>query len=563
MVGRILILFQREIRGLHEAAYLLGAFALLSQLLALLRDRLLAYNFGAGETLDIYYAAFRIPDLIFVSIASLVSLYVLIPFLSDQGRSKEEQRLFLDRITSFFTVCVVAISAVAFIAAPALLQALFPGLASSEEFSELVLLTRILLLQPIFLGLSNIAASITQLHGRFLLYAVSPLFYNAGIIIGVVFLYPLFGVPGLAYGVVGGAFLHLAVQLPSLIKSGFLPRLTLTWKFFELRRVLALSFPRALALSANQIALLFLTAHASLMESGSIAAFNFSFNLQSVPLSVIGVSYSVAAFPTLARLFGNGERAQFLAHITTAARHIIFWSLPSVVLCIVLRAQIVRVVLGSGEFDWSDTRITAAALALFAVSLLAQGLVLLFVRGFYAAGNTRLPLILNTFSSLLVVVFTFFFLQAFEHIPSWRFFVESLLRVEDLPRTKMLMLPLSYSLASLVNVSLLWFVFQRHFKEFSAPTIRSFFEIFSGSVIMGFIAHEGLSVFGRLFDLNTFLGIFAQGFLSGVLGIAGGAAVLWILGNIEMREVWASLHRQFWRRRTLIPENPDSSTLIS
>jgi len=80
---------------------------------------------------------------------------------------------------------------------------------------------------------------------------------------------------------------------------------------------------------------------------------------------------------------------------------------------------------------------------------------------------------------------------------------------------------------------------------------------------MGFIAHEGLSVFGRLFDLNTFLGIFAQGFLSGVLGIAGGAAVLWILGNVEMREVWASLHRQFWRRRTLIPENPDSSTLIS
>src|SRR3989338_9630288 len=153
MVGRILILFQREVRGLHEAAYLLGVFALLSQLLALLRDRLLAYHFGAGETLDIYYAAFRIPDLIFVSIASLVSLYVLIPFLSDQTRSKEEQRLFLDRITSFFTVCVVAISVVAFIAAPALLQALFPGLASPGESSELVLLTRILLLQPIFLGL--------------------------------------------------------------------------------------------------------------------------------------------------------------------------------------------------------------------------------------------------------------------------------------------------------------------------------------------------------------------------------------------------------------------------
>ena len=563
MVGRILTLFQRETRGLHEAAYLLGAFALLSQLLALVRDRLLAYHFGAGTTLDLYYAAFRIPDLIFVSIASLVSFYVLIPFLSDRERNKEEQRVFLDRITTFFTLCIVAVSGAAFIAAPLLLQILFPGLTSPEELSKLLPLTRILLLQPILLGLSNIAASVTQLQGRFLLYAVSPLFYNIGIIGGVVLLYPLFGLSGLAWGVVGGAFLHLAIQIPFLVRSGLFPHLTFQWKFPELYRVLALSFPRTLALSANQIALLFLTAYASLMEAGSIAAFNFSFNLQSVPLSVIGISYSVAAFPTLARLFSNGERAQFLAHITAAARHIIFWSLPSVVLFIVLRAQIVRVVLGSGEFDWSDTRITAAALALFAVSLLAQGLVLLFVRGFYAAGNTRVPLILSGFSSLLVVAFTFFFLNLFEQVSLWRFFIESLFRVEDLPRTSMLMLPLSYSLASFVNVGLLWVVFQRHFKEFSAPTTRSFFEIFSGSVIMGFIAYESLSVFGRLFDLDTFFGIFAQGFLSGVLGIMGGALVLWVLGNAEIREVRASLHRQFWRQKALAPENPDSSTLIS
>src|SRR3990167_4244362 len=117
MVGRILILFQREIRGLHEAAYLLGAFALLSQLLALVRDRLLAHEFGAGGTLDVYYAAFRLPDLIFVSVASLVSLYVLIPFLSDATRQTlEEQRAFLSRMVSFFALTVTGVGLTAFIA---------------------------------------------------------------------------------------------------------------------------------------------------------------------------------------------------------------------------------------------------------------------------------------------------------------------------------------------------------------------------------------------------------------------------------------------------------------
>ena len=563
MVGRLFTLLHREIRGLHEAAYLLGVFAILSQILALIRDRLLAAHFGAGATLDTYYAAFRLPDFIFVSVASLVSLYVLIPFLSEipEGQG-EKQRAFLSRIVSFFTFLIIGASAIAFLLAPVLLRALFPGF-DATHFNELVLLTRILLLQPIFLGLSNIAASVTQLHGRFVLYAITPLFYNLGIIAGVLWLYPIFGIMGLGMGVVLGAMLHLGIQIPFIVRHKVFPRLTLSFNGTELRRLLALSIPRTIALSANQIALLALTGFASLQASGAITTFNFSFNLQSVPLSIIGISYSVAAFPTLARLFSSGVHQEFLAHITAAARHIIFWSTPAMVLCIVLRAQIVRVVLGSGQFNWEDTRLTAAALALFAISIVAQGLVLLFVRGFYAAGNTRTPLIVNSICSMLVIAFGFLFLNIFSTVPTFRFFMESLLRVEDLPRTGMLMLPLAYSLAAIVNVLALWTLFRRHFKGFQMQIARSFLESFATSMVMGFVAYECLTIFGRIFDLNQFLGIFAQGFFSGLLGIIAGTTLLWVLGNAEAREVKSALHKKFWKSRTLAAETPDPSTLIS
>ena len=562
MVRRILTLLFSEVRGLHEAAYLLGGFALLTQILALLRDRLLAHFFGAGELLDAYFAAFRLPDLLFVGVASLFSLYVLIPFLSEPSRaSAEAQRALLGRVVSLFGLLMAAGAGLMFFAAPALLAVLFPDLAARSP--ELASLTRLLLLQPFFLGLSGIAASVTQLRGRFVLFAVGPLFYNLGIVGGILWLAPHFGLMGLGAGVVLGAALHLSVQLPFIVRAGFLPRLTPAVWSRELGDVLRLSLPRTLALSANQLALLALTALASSLAAGSIAAFNFSFNLQAVPLTIIGVSYSVAAFPTLARLFSNGERQAFLGNVATAARHIIFWSLPAAVLFIVLRAQIVRSILGSGSFSWSDTRITAAALALFSVSVLAQALVLLLTRAFYAAGSTRLPLIANVASAALSTLAALGFLALFKAEPLFRFFVESLLRVEDLPRTAMLMLPLGYSLAALLNAAVLWISFGRRFGRLPGAPGRTFFETLSAAVIMGFVAYACLDVLGRLLPLSTFSGVFFQGLIAGMLGIAAGCAVLWLLGNREVREVRESLRRKFWRASTVAPESSEPGALAS
>ena len=555
MVKSILSVLQKEVRGLHEAAYVLAVFAIASQVLALLRDRIFTSQFGAGEVLDVYYAAFRIPDFIFVSVASLVSLSVLIPFLTEKlNSSKSEAREFINSIFSIFALVIISVSAVAFVFAPDILSRLFPGLVDAGKFSDLILITRIILLQPILLGFSSLLASVVHVYQRFILYAISPLLYNIGIIFGVLVLYPSYGSAGLGIGVVIGALLHLLIQIPFILKQGFLPKLSLGNRLKTIKKVMLLSLPRTLALSANQIALIMLFSFASLITAGSISVFNLSFNLQSVPLAIIGASYSVAAFPTLVRLYTNGDREAFFSHVTIAARHIIFWSIPAIVLFIVLRAQIVRVILGSGEFTWTDTRLTAASLAFFAISLLAQSLVLLFVRGYYAAGKTLKPLIINVFSSILVIVFAYILLRVFNSYDTFRYFIESLLRVEGIEGTGVLMLPLSYSLALIINASLFWILFQRDFSKFSATLSNTFFESLSAAVVMGFVVHQFLNIFDDIFDLNTFFGIFSQGFLSGIIGIAAGLIMLHLLGNIEIKEVWRSLHKKFWKTRVISSE---------
>ncbi|MEX0917101.1 MAG: lipid II flippase MurJ [Candidatus Paceibacterota bacterium] len=551
MVRRAFNLLYREVRGLHEAAYLLGLFALFSQALALIRDRVFAHYFGAGATLDVYYAAFRIPDLIFVGIASLVSVYVLIPFLSERLlESKEKAREFLSSVFSFFALLIIGVSVVAFFLVPYLAEALFPGLKGGGTLDDLILLTRILLLQPILLGFSSLFASVTQVHHRFILYATSPLFYNLGIISGAIFLFPVFGIAGLGMGVVLGAFFHLAIQLPFLFEERLSPLLKVP-DFKLIGEVFALSLPRTIALSAGQITLLFLVAFASLLQPGSIAIFSFSYNLQSVPLMVIGASYSVAAFPTLARLFSEGDRERFFLHVSTALRHILFWSLPIIVLFIVLRAQIVRVILGSGAFDWDDTRLVAAGLALFVISLAAQSVVLLLARGYYAAGNTMKPLVVNVLSSFVSLLSAYLLMKVFLSNDAWREFFEVFLRVEGIPGTAVLMLPLGYSIGMTLNAVILFALFRQDFKRRSLVVLSSLWRSALAALLAGIVSYATLRVLDGFLDLNTFVGIFTQGFTAGVLGLISGGWLLYLVESKEFKEAFDSVKGRFWKRNTI------------
>ncbi|MBU2329868.1 hypothetical protein KKG57_00145, partial [Patescibacteria group bacterium] len=182
MVRAILKTLSAPVRGLHQAAYVLAGLTLASQILALLRDRLFAHSFGAGEILDLYYAAFKVPDLVFALVASLVSAYVLIPRIT--GGSKEQNRKLLSQTASFLLIGGGLLCLLLALFVPSFIFVLFPNAATSQHAESFVLLTRLLLIQPILLGLSGIITSVTQVSRRFVLFALSPVLYNLGIIFG-------------------------------------------------------------------------------------------------------------------------------------------------------------------------------------------------------------------------------------------------------------------------------------------------------------------------------------------------------------------------------------------
>ncbi len=557
MVKRVLKIFHKEISGLHEAAYLLAFFAILSQLMALARDRLLAYSFGAGGSLDLYYAAFELPDFIFITVASMVSISVLVPFLIEKLEvSKALGKKFVDNIFSFFFILIIVISIIAYFLMPYLAATIFPKLVKASPNSDFIGMARILLLSPILLGISNFLASITQVYRRFLIYAISPLLYNFGIIIGIVFFYPIFGLKGLAFGVILGAILHFSIQIPFVWKQGLIPRFSFNIDFANIGKVVFLSIPRTITLGISQIALIFLVSFASRMSEGSVSVFNFSMNLQTVPLSIIGVSYSIAAFPTLSRLFSSGQKDKFLQQIITSSRHIIFWSIPISVLFIVLRAQIVRTILGAGKFSWEDTRLTAASLALFTVSIIAQSLLLLFIRGYYAMGNTKKPLYAGLFSGAMIVFFSYGFIKLFNAFPMFQYFIESLLRVGGIPGTVVLMLPLGYSLALIVNCVILAINLHKDFPDYIKAITNTLFQSFGASIIMGSVSYLCLNILDKVFNLNKLWGVFSQGLISGLIGLCSFILVLKLLKNYEIIEIWRTLHKKIWKVRPIAPDVP-------
>lgn len=562
MVRRIFRFFGREIEGLHEAAYVLAFFTFMSQLLAVVRDRLLASTFGASEIVDIYYASFRVPDLMFVLMTSFISASVLVPFLAQNIKNKDVTQKTIDSLFSVFMILAVGVSILVFIFAPHVLKIVMPGIMSggasgSTAAADLVAFTRILLLSPILLGISQLFGSIVQVYRKFFVYAISPVLYNFGIIVGILCFYPIWGNVGLIYGVVVGLLLHILVQFPTILKHQLVPKLTLNIQWKKIKEIIWTSLPRTITLASSQIILLVLVSVASILSVGSISIFNFSYNLQSVPLAIIGVSYSLAAFPTLSRLFVDGKREEFLGQLIAAARHIIFWSFPVIVMFVVLRAQIVRTILGAGEFNWSDTRLTAAALAIFAISVLAQSLILLFVRGYYSAGETKKPLVINLTSTLITFALIFLFVKMFDTSNGFQSFFESLLRVNGLSGTIVLMLPLAFSVGMLINVFLLWISFEKDFSGFSCKLWRTLIQSLSASLFAGYTAYTFLQIFEPVFDLNTVIGIFMQGFCAGTIGLAGGLLFLIILKNEEIVEIGRALKHKVWKFRPITVDQED------
>ncbi|HWU24412.1 MAG TPA: lipid II flippase MurJ [Candidatus Paceibacterota bacterium] len=544
MVRRILSRLTAPIRGLHQAAYLLAGLTLASQLLALIRDRVFAHMFGASQTLDLYYAAFKVPDLVYALVVSLVSAYVLIPNISEriEKEGRESARRLISQAATFLFFFGGALCIVIALFAPTLLRLLFPILMASAHQAEFVFLARILLIQPILLGLSSVLSSVTQIERRFVLFAMSPVLYNLGIILGTIFLYPHFGLIGIGIGVIGGAILHLLLHIPVVLRAGLMPMPTIP-RLRELLNLFAHSLPRSLALAMSSLTTLLLIALASRSGEGGVSVYVLAGNLEAVPLSLIAASYATAAFPVMAEQAGGGKYDAFKATVTVAARHIVFWSSVITVLTIVLRAHIVRIILGSGAFDWNDTRLTAAILAVLIVGLLAQGLILLCARAFYAAGRSWNPLFVQLGDAGVSVAVAYALVHAARVWPMLQYFMEALLRIEDVPGSPVLFIALGYTVGQFVMLAVALLTLRVVAPGVARSLMRPLFEGLGAAILGGAATYAVLAVGGTIAPLTRLPVVFAEGLIAGMVGLFVAGFILWLLENQEFRDLTTSLRK--------------------
>ncbi|MBU0624826.1 murein biosynthesis integral membrane protein MurJ [Patescibacteria group bacterium] len=518
--------FNKTSSSVTWAAALLGIASLASRFLGMFRDRLLSGAFGAGTELDAYYVAFRAPDLMFALFvggaisAGFIPVFTRYVAGERAGQMGETASIFASRVISVLGACLALFSLVG-IATANWFVPLYTSGFSLENQQVAIALTRIMFLAIFFLGLSAVLSGILQTYKRFVVYSLSPIVYNLGIILGVLLLAPTWGIYGVAVGVVFGAFLHMSIQLISVWRLGF----CFSWLFNlrepGLREIGRMMIPRTASLALEHVNLIILTGIASTLGVGSIAVFNLALNLQSLPVGVIGASFAVASFPFITELVERGDYHGVKREFSRIVRTVMFLIIPATVAFLLLRAQIVRVVLGTGNFDWSNTIDTADALALFSISMFAQALLPFIVKTFFAFHNVKWPLLVVTFSVI------------FERLLAWRLVAAGL-------ETSGLVL--AFSVSAALRIVLLWVLLRLMIGALDEiKIIRSLMIIMVAAVAMG-LAMQGIKILvGDLVDMRTFFGVFLQGCTAGTAGLAVYFAVTYFLGSEEARQLAGSL----------------------
>lgn len=513
-------IFNSQSRSITSAALVLALASLASRLLGLVRDRMLAGQFGAGDTLDVYYAAFRIPDLVYnLLIMGALSAGFIPVFLALRNKDDKESWKFVNSLLNILLVGLLILGGLFFIFTPWLMKLITPGF-DGDKINLTVMLTRIMFFSPLLLGASSVWGGVLQSAKRFLIFSLTPIFYNLGIIFGILFLVPRFGAPGLAWGVVLGAALHMMIQLPTIRSLGYRYKLSFDWRNEGVARLARLMVPRTLTLAVAQLNFLAITVIASTLAAGSLAIFNLTYNIWTFPLGILAASLATAVFPVLADSAAKKDWSSFADNFSATFRQILFLIIPVSALLVVLRAQIVRVILGTGKFGWDDTILTINSLQYLMLGLFAEAVILLLVRGFFALEDTKTPFWLGLLSSGARIGSAWFFSLS--------------LGVAGLA--------LGYALGGILNMVLLWIFLERKVDDLRFGEIFvSGIKILSASILAGTAAWWFLQFMDKFVDTRTLLGLLAQGFVAGLAGLAIYFLAGLLLRSPEMQIFWQAM----------------------
>ncbi|MDK2949108.1 MAG: putative peptidoglycan lipid flippase [Patescibacteria group bacterium] len=482
-------------KTIGSAVSILAIAVLFSRLLGVLRDRLLAGSFGASIDLDIYFAAFRMPDLIYSIIFAGGVLVSLLPLFSDvYNKNKEKSWDFINNLINIFLVVFVIMGILFFIFSSKIVGLMVSGF-DAESIQKTVDLTRLIFLSVLFFGLSSIFSTILNYFNRFVSYSLAPILYNLGIIFGIVFLAPHWGIFGVGVGVVLGALLHLLIQVPPAIKLGYRYRPIINFKDSKLKEFVGLIVPRVIASSSSQINFIVITFIASGIGVGAISVFNLSNNLRNLPIGIIGVSFATAIFPLLSKLYVEGKVGEFCNRFVKLFNEVLYISFPIGVLIFVLRNEIVDIILKTGSFTNVAAEITAAALGLFFISTFAQCLAPILLRGFFSLKDTVTPTVIAISFVILNIFLSFFFVSVFAGESTFIDLMKNILELNGTVNFSILGLVFAFNVGLLIEFLLLFYFFKKKIKELRYKEIYlTFIKVFSCSVLMGIFAFNLLNL---------------------------------------------------------------------
>ena len=392
-----------EAQGLARAGLLLIALGAGSRLLGWLRLVVITSVFGASAELDAYFAAFRIPDALLHLVAGSVLGSVLIPLIAQIGDEDEERAWRLTRSLAAALLAVLGVLTVlAFLVAPLLVSLIAPGFGSAQQ-GLVAELSRIMLVSPLCFALGAVASSVLHSGNRFLAAALAPLVYNLSIIGAALFLTPVLGIHALAVGVAAGAVGFVLLQVAPLLRHAVLSRLDLGFGDPELWRAIRRLGPRVLGLAGAQLLLISGTALASGLATGAVTAFTLGYTLLQVLVGLLGLPLSVVIFPSLARAAAADGRSEFARLLGSGSRFVAWGATALTVLGVAGASALVASLFGHGQLGEWALWATAATFSLLLLGLPASSLNLLLARGYYALGNTALPVLTTILQVALAV----------------------------------------------------------------------------------------------------------------------------------------------------------------
>jgi putative peptidoglycan lipid II flippase len=546
MVKNLLSILALRQTTILSGATIIMATVILSKVLGLVRDRLLAHIFPP-DNVAIFFAAFGLPDLIFqIFIFGALSV-AFIPVFTEtlEKTDKEEAFEMANAIFNLILIILILMAVVIFIFAEPLTNLIVPGFSIAQKI-QVANITRIILVGQIILSFGSFFIGILQSFQRFIIPALAGVFYNIGIIIGILLLSESMGIEGAAVGVIIGGILHVLIQLPLALSLGFRFSLTKNVLHKGVREIIRLMSVRTIGLAAEQINERVAIALSSLISTSSVTYLTFAQHLQLVPVSLFGATIAQAALPILSYERARGRSEEFKSTLLTTLHQILFLALPSAAILIVLRIPSVRLVFGAQQFDWEATVLTGRTLAFLSIGLGAQAISLLLARAFYAFKDTRTPVYISLFVVLVNIILSFVFIKVF-NMDVWG-------------------LGLAFSIANILSSVLLFITL--NFKVGGFEKKQAFAplgKMLMATIIMGVALYIPIKLLDQvIFDTTKTVNLLILTGISSLFAITVYVVLVWFMKVKELKTYVDLLGRVAKYQNNLKPKemiNPDNTTV--